>query len=156
MVRNALHRSVISLHHHKIKTCITGAPNPNGIGRQRPTFPRRMWNVHLRVLHDDDRTNNHAEAAHRCLQSALHMHHPTLWKLTDGRTDCELFNAVSTSFTSRWFAAINRSPNVANIRMPTREYLVRQFDEYLEANPFDDDVALEFLRGIAHNSVMED
>lgn len=47
-------------------------------------FPPAMWNVFERVLNGRDRTNNHAEAAHRRLQSELQMDHPSLWKLIDG------------------------------------------------------------------------
>ncbi len=43
-----------------------------------------MWNVYDRVLNDQDRTNNHAEAAHRRVQTELGMDHPTIWKLIDG------------------------------------------------------------------------
>jgi hypothetical protein len=43
-----------------------------------------MWNVHYRVMENMNRTNNHAEAAHRRLQCELMIDHPTLWKFIDG------------------------------------------------------------------------
>ena len=40
--------------------------------------------MHGRVVQHLDRTNNHAEAAHRRIQAELQMDHPTIWKFIDG------------------------------------------------------------------------
>lgn len=58
--------------------------NWKGNGRRAPLFTRVMWNVYEHSLNDDDRTNYHAEAAHRVLQNEYGMHHPTVWKFIDG------------------------------------------------------------------------
>ncbi|KAK9701824.1 Zinc knuckle [Popillia japonica] len=60
-----------------------GRLNRRGNGRRQPLFPHEMWNFYNRTLTQQDRTNNHAEAAHR-LQRELGMDHPTIWKLIDG------------------------------------------------------------------------
>ncbi|KAB0800989.1 hypothetical protein PPYR_05343 [Photinus pyralis] len=57
-----------------------GRPNRRGNGRRDAMFPPEMWSVYQRVINNQDRTNNHAEAAHRRLQVELGMNHPTLWK----------------------------------------------------------------------------
>lgn len=58
-----------------------GRVNRRGNGRRPSMFPPEMWNMYERVLNHQDRTNNHAEAAHRRLQTELGMEHPTIWKL---------------------------------------------------------------------------
>ena len=56
----------------------------NRQGRRRPPiFLIPVWNVYERVLNDCDRTNNHAEAAHRKLSHELGVKHQTLWKFID-------------------------------------------------------------------------
>ena len=57
---------------------------PNSTRRRPPVFPLEMWTVHDRVVQHLDRTNNHAEAAHRRIQAELQIDHPTLWKFIDG------------------------------------------------------------------------
>lgn len=59
-----------------------GRPNRRG-QRRPPLFPHEMWNVHDRTLQGAHRTNNHAEAANRRLQSELNMEHPNLWMFID-------------------------------------------------------------------------
>ena len=51
--------------------------------RRSPIFPVEVWNVFSRVINDQDRTNNRAEAAHRKLQTELGVKHPTVWKLVN-------------------------------------------------------------------------
>ncbi|KAL3085958.1 hypothetical protein niasHS_009000 [Heterodera schachtii] len=41
------------------------------------------WNLHERTVHEQDRTNNFAEAAHRRLQRAFSCHHPSVWRFID-------------------------------------------------------------------------
>lgn len=51
--------------------------------RRRPLFEPNIWSVHERVLNNQDRTNNYAEAAHRRMQSEIDMDHPSIWKFID-------------------------------------------------------------------------
>lgn len=60
-----------------------GRQNRRGNGRRPALFPPQIWSVHERVLRGENRTNNHAEAAHRRLQKELSVDHPTLWYLID-------------------------------------------------------------------------
>ncbi|KAB0805304.1 hypothetical protein PPYR_02274 [Photinus pyralis] len=61
-----------------------GRLNRRGNVRRPAIFPPEMWSLYNRVVNDMDRTNNHAEAAHRCLQSEMGMDHPILWRFIDG------------------------------------------------------------------------
>jgi len=42
-----------------------------GDGRRPPVFPTGMWNRYRRTIASEDRTNNHAEAAHRKVYAEL-------------------------------------------------------------------------------------
>ena len=42
-----------------------------------------MWSVYERVKSSTDRTNNHAESAHRRMQSELGADYPPLWTFID-------------------------------------------------------------------------
>ena len=49
-----------------------------------PLFSPRMWNQYNRTVAGKDRTNNHAEAAHRKMSTELGVSHPIIWKCIDG------------------------------------------------------------------------
>ena len=51
-----------------------------GTTRQHPLFPPAIWNLYLRMLNGENRTNNYAEATNRKLQVEFGMEHPTIWK----------------------------------------------------------------------------
>ncbi|KAH7680317.1 hypothetical protein AAVH_41308, partial [Aphelenchoides avenae] len=51
--------------------------------RRQPMFEKTLWSVHARTVDNKDRTNNHAEAAHRKLQAMLQMGHPSLSKFIE-------------------------------------------------------------------------
>ncbi|KAH7715398.1 hypothetical protein AAVH_17232 [Aphelenchoides avenae] len=46
--------------------------------RRQPLFEKSLWSVHARTVNNQDRTDNHAEAAHRKLQAMLQTDHPSL------------------------------------------------------------------------------
>ncbi|KAL4100733.1 hypothetical protein QTP88_020767 [Uroleucon formosanum] len=56
-----------------------GRTNRNGRDRRTALFSPHIWNLHLRVLNSQDRTNNHAEAANRRLNVEMGVQHPSLW-----------------------------------------------------------------------------
>ena len=61
-----------------------GRRNRRDNGRRAQPYPQVSWNVYEHSLNDEDRINNHAEAAHQRLQNELGMQHPTVWKFIDG------------------------------------------------------------------------
>ncbi|XP_022161009.1 uncharacterized protein LOC111027092, partial [Myzus persicae] len=56
-----------------------GRVNRNGRGRRPALFPPHIWNLHLRVLNGQDRTNNHAEAANMRLNVEMGVQHSSFW-----------------------------------------------------------------------------
>ena len=47
--------------------------------RLPPRFPLELWNVNNRVEEEIPKTNNHVEAYHRHLQTAILSFHPNIW-----------------------------------------------------------------------------
>lgn len=48
--------------------------------RTEARFPPDIWSVYHRTLDGNNRTNNHAESAHRRLQQTFMCSHPSLWR----------------------------------------------------------------------------
>ena len=46
-------------------------------------YPVDVWNVYTRVINDQNKTNNHAEAAHRKLGHELGVKHPNIWRFIE-------------------------------------------------------------------------
>jgi hypothetical protein len=122
-----------------------GRLNKNG-RRRTPVFPVRMWNVYERTVNGQDRTNNHAEATHKRLQSVLQMDHPWLWLFITSlrRVQKERDLLYEQMVTGHAPPAKRRKYRDADTRILT---LVNDFQQ----RPM-----LEYLRGIAHNFEMND
>ncbi|KAL4088720.1 hypothetical protein QTP88_023804 [Uroleucon formosanum] len=56
-----------------------GRKNRRKVGRRSPQFPPEIWNLYQRVLTNQNRTNNHAEAANRRLNIQMGVTNPTIW-----------------------------------------------------------------------------
>lgn len=121
-----------------------GRPNRRGNGRNRPIFPPETWSVYTRVLTDTDRTNNHAEAAHRRLQSELSMDRPTIWKLIYS------------------LKQIQRGRDVFFEQLAAGAEPPRKKKKYIDSDnrikcivmDYENRSVIEYLRGISHNYVM--
>ena len=118
-----------------------GRMNRRGNGRRSPLFPLHIWNVYERCMNDEDRTNNHAEAAHRRLQNELGMQHPTIWKFID---------SLKTVQRGR---DLHYEQLIAGQTPPIKLKKFREADARIKSvvPQFENRNILEYLRGIAHN-----
>ena len=122
-----------------------GRPFGRNRRRRAPMFPPQLWNVYDRVLNDQDRTNNHAEAAHRRLQVELDMDHPSIWRFIDG------LRRVQKGRDVVYEAYVAGAPAPAK-----RRKYQKANDRILKlVSTFDDREILEYLRGLAHNFLMQ-
>ena len=114
--------------------------------RRRPRlFPHDMWSNYETTLNDSDRTNNHAEAAHRRIAFELGANHPTIWKF------------IETLMKLQKGRDVYMEQLISGCPPPLKLKKYRNADErikkiVLEYNGERD--ALEYLRGIAHNYQM--
>lgn len=109
--------------------------------RRSARFPPELWNVYERVLNDEDRTNNYAEAANRRLNLQMGVQHPTLWtfisclrKVQSGRDT--FYNQLE----------VGKSP-------PRKKKKYIDVDKRIKklVNNYNNRDIISFLRGIAHN-----
>ncbi|PZQ99132.1 MAG: hypothetical protein DI539_28755 [Flavobacterium psychrophilum] len=117
-----------------------------GINRKPPRFPRDMWSCYLRTINGEDRTNNHAEAAHRRLQSELQMNHPSIWKFIDGLRKVQSLHDL----TMEQFVAGSQPPKKRKRYVECDERILNIVNGYADRTSF-----IEYLRGVAHNLHME-
>ena len=59
-----------------------GCPNCRG-NRQSPLFPLDLWNMHLRTIEDEDRTNNQIEGFHRGFQYLIGAQVPNVFRFIE-------------------------------------------------------------------------
>ncbi|XP_031342271.1 uncharacterized protein LOC116170185 [Photinus pyralis] len=118
-----------------------GRLNRRGNGRRRPLFPPETWNLYDRVLNDQDRTNNHVEAAHRRIQTELGVHHPTTWKFIDGLRKVQ---KNRDTYYEQLVAGNSAPPKLRKYRMAD-ERIKSIVSQYHIRDK------IEYLRGLAHN-----
>ena len=109
--------------------------------RTIPMFPIPLWNVHERVLRNEPRSNNSAEAWHRRFNLAVMCHHPTVWKFFEA-----LQSEQRACEHSRARLRDANSP-------PPRKRKYVDIDRRLITlvNTYEARERMSFLRGIAHN-----
>ena len=110
-------------------------------GRKQPRFPREWWNVYERSLQSRPRTNNHAEAGHRCLQCDFGYSHPTLGKFIDKLQTCQKTRDIDYDQLE---GGIEPRPKELKYQK-CDECLYKLLIEYDEREP------IEYLRAIVHN-----
>lgn len=118
-----------------------GRPLRRGNGRHSPLFPIEMWNQYDRTIAGEDRTNNHAEAAHRKIYAELGMNHPVIWKFIDG------IRKIQKGRDAYYEQLVAGNP-------PNQKLLkyIKADERILNiAKQFDSRAPLEYLRGLAHN-----
>ena len=118
-----------------------GRMNRRGNGRRSPLFPLHIWNVYERCMNDEDRTNNHAEVAHRRLKNELGMQHPTIWKFIDSLKRVQRGRDL-------YYEQL-----IAGQTPPIKLKKFREADARIKSVvlQFENRNILEYLRGIAHN-----
>lgn len=121
-----------------------GRPNRHGNGRRRAFFGPEVWSVYNRVLTNADRTNNHAEAAHRRLQTELSMNNPTIWNLITGLKTIQRGRDV---FFEHLLAG-NEPPRKKRKYLEADTRIRNLVQDYHNRN------IIQFLRGISHNYEM--
>ncbi|CAI6347726.1 unnamed protein product [Macrosiphum euphorbiae] len=121
-----------------------GRMNRRGNERRQPLFPHEMWNVYNRTSNQKDRTNKHAEAAHRRLQTELGMDDPTIWKLIDG------LKKVQTNRDFYYEQLVVGHNPLVKLKMyrDADQRILTVVRDYYNRD------VVEYLRGIAHNYQM--
>ena len=85
-----------------------GRPVRRGGGRRSPLFPPEIWSQYDRTIAGQNRTNNHAEAAHRRIYAELGVDHPVIWKFIDG---LKAYKKAETCIWNNWLLVILQDGN---------------------------------------------
>lgn len=119
------------------------------VGRNRrrrdPPFSPALWNVYDRVIEKEDRTNNHAEAAHRRLQTEFNIQHPSIWRFIDGLRQIQ----KGRDLVYEQYVRGERAPRKRQKYQDADERILNIVSTYA------DRPIIEYLRGLAHNFLME-
>ncbi|XP_003738220.1 uncharacterized protein LOC100898192 [Galendromus occidentalis] len=117
-----------------------GRPDRRG-RRRNPRFPISIWNVYERTIQGCHRTNNHAEAANRRIQTEFNMDHPSIWMFID---------ALKRSQKNRDF---EYESLVAGAAGPTtlKKYEVANRNTLRLVSSYTTRTTMSFLRGITYN-----
>ena len=109
--------------------------------REQPRFKHSVWNMRVRIMNGLPRTNNHCEAFHRKLLSAVTSYHPNIWRFIDILRKEQSLNNVR----------IVQEMSGRNAIRPRRAY--RELAQRITtlANDFPNRTIMDFLRGMSYN-----
>lgn len=144
----------------------TGRPRPDG-SRTQPRFNPEEWSVYERTLANDDRTNNHAEAAHKKLQTHFNCRHPSIWHfITVLQKVQKVFLSCSFKKLSSFLQGTDAdfAHFIAGLEPPPKRRKYRETDARIltkvqNYRPFNNDhnynlnnrQIIEYLKGISRN-----
>lgn len=123
--------------------CYMGRLNILG-QRNRPLYSNEIWSVYTRTLAGNDRTNNHAEAAHRRMTAEFGLDHPTLFKFI------KIIKKIQSGrdLIYEHFVRGDLPPAKRN------KYVIADARIRNVVESFERRTIIEYLRGIAHNYLM--
>ncbi len=110
-----------------------------------PPFPSHLWSCYNRTLAGEDRTNNFAEAAHRRLHTLLDVDHPSLDRVLGELKKVQKLQDHSYEQC------------IAGNSAPKKRKVYSEADKRILAlvQLFDQRTLEEYLRGLAHNFIMD-
>ncbi|CAI6362996.1 unnamed protein product [Macrosiphum euphorbiae] len=128
-----------------LETFYIGILRREGV-RRSPVFPIPTWNLYNRVLAQQMKTNNISEAAHRRLQAQLGMTNPTLWRFINELKKVQAERDIYYEF----LVAGNEPPRTKRKYVDASNRILTLVRDYRNRN------IIEYLRGLAHNFVMDE
>ncbi|XP_064098057.1 uncharacterized protein LOC135209279 [Macrobrachium nipponense] len=118
-----------------------GRPMRRGNGRRSPLFPSKKWNQYERTIAGLDRTNNHAEAAHRRIYTELGVNHPVIWKFINSLRKIQKTRDV---YYEQLVAGHTPKQKLLKY-LRAGERILNIVSQFAQREP------LEYLHGLAHN-----
>ena len=116
-----------------------GKKLPNN-SRRTPPFPIRVWNMYMRIINRQARTNNSVEGWHNAFGSGISHSHPSLPKLLK---HLKREQSLQEAVYSKWEGGEHKE--ISKLSLKREERILTLVAAYSNRN------LLDYLRGVAYN-----